>query len=464
MNNILDLFTIKSSKPAFIGEDIVLSFNDLSNISKSIGTYIINIGLKNKPVVIRMKSGPNMIAAFLGVLYAGCFYVPMDIEAPNERKMAIIGTVNPSLIITDELYAIISKTMINEDFLHKRRKTCIDTDPAYVVFTSGTTGKPKGIVASHRNVLDYIENLSNILHFDENTIFGNQAPLHLDACLKEIIPTIKYGASTYFIPRNLFMFPVKLLEYIVEKNINTICWVASALSLVAGLGGLDILKPDCINTIAFGGEVMPIKHFNEWKKALPHTRFVQLYGVTECTGMSAYHEADRLYEPHEKIPIGRAFPNTNIFLDENNEICIRGSGICLGYYKDPERTSKAFIQNPNSDFYDLIYKTGDIASINSNGEFEFVSRKDFQIKHMGYRIELTEIEAVAIGLLGVRQAAVIYSDEKIYLYYSGEPVEPILQYLKKYLPRYAVPQKIIQLDNLPQTTGGKIDRSKLKML
>ena len=260
------------------------------------------------------------------------------------------------------------------------------------------------------------------------------------------------------------MFPVKLLEYIIEKNINTICWVASALSIVAGLGGLSILKPTCLTMIAFGGEVMPIKHFNEWKNALPNTRFVQLYGVTECTGMSAYHEANRLYEPHEKIPIGRAFDNTDIFLDENNEICIRGSGLCLGYYKDPERTSRAFIQNPNSDFYDLIYKTGDIGYINDNGELEFVSRKDFQIKHMGYRIELTEIETVAMKLSGIRQTAAVYFNEKIYLYYSGEPIEPILRHIKKNLPRYAIPQKIIKLDNLPQTTGGKIDRNKLKGL
>ena len=461
MNNITDLLVIKSDKPSFISEDTALSFNDLSKISQSIGTYIIEKGLKKQPIIINMKPGPNMIAAFFGVLYAGCFYVPIDIEAPDERKRAIIETVNPALIINDDLYIEISKTKIDKNLLKQRRKTCIDTDPAYIVFTSGTTGKPKGIVTSHRNVLDYIENLSNILNFNENTIFGNQAPLHLDSCLKEIIPTIKYGATTYFIPRNLFMFPVKLLEYIIEKNINTICWVASALSLVAGLGGLDVLKPDCINTIAFGGEVMPIKHFNEWKKALPHTRFVQLYGVTECTGMSAYHEADRIYELHEKIPIGQAFDNTDIFLDENGEICIRGSGLCLGYYKDPERTASSFIQNPNSDFYDLIYKTGDIANINDNNELEFVSRKDFQIKHMGYRIELTEIESIAIKLSGIRQAAAIYSGEKIYLYYAGEPIEPILQYLKKTLPRYAIPQKIIKLDNLPQTTGGKIDRNEL---
>jgi non-ribosomal peptide synthetase component F len=342
-----------------------------------------------------------------------------------------------------------------------------------VVFTSGSTGTPKGVVATHRSVIDYIENLSEVMGFNEDTVFGNQVPLYVDACLKEIYPTLKCGASAYLIPPSLLMFPVKLVEYIVTHKINTVCWVVSAFTLVSGLGALGKNIPHTLHTVAFGSEVFPLKQFNQWRAALPEARFVHLYGPTEATGMSAYYEVDRTFKDGESIPIGKPFKNTDIFLltddsrspanGEPGEICIRGAGLCPGYYKDPEKTRASFIQNPLSDFPDIIYKTGDIGRYNESRELVFISRRDHQIKHMGHRIELAEIEWAASRCEGVGMVCAVFDGVKsrIVLYYTAEPEitsGDVAAYCKEALPRYMLPYAVIPLEAMPLTPNGKIDR------
>jgi len=335
---------------------------------------------------------------------------------------------------------------------------------------------PKGVTACHRSVVDYIEELSAVLEVDEHTVFGNQSPLYLDACLKELLPTIKFGATTYFIPKSLFMFPVKLIEYLNEHRINTICWVASALGLVAGLNTFAKVMPHTLRTIAFGSEVFAVKHLNQWRAAAPDAQFIHLYGPTEATGMSLFYKLDRDFAEGDAIPIGRPFPNTDILLiDENSneppqgqpgEICIRGTCLCLGYFNDPERTAAAFAQNPHAPYTDLMYKTGDLGYVGEDGNYYFLARKDHQIKHMGYRIELTEIEWVAMRIPGVQLACAIFDGEasRIVLYYMGDDTAPktaVQAALKADLPRYMLPHAIIPIPSLPQTPGGKIDRVQL---
>ena len=367
---------------------------------------------------------------------------------------------------------------VNEGALAEIENRAIDTDPIYIVFTSGSTGIPKGVLACHRSVIDYIENLSEILQVSENTVFGNQAPLYVDACLKEIYPTLKYGASTHLIPKQLFMFPVKLVEYLNAHKINTICWVVPALTLISSLGTFKTVVPETLRTIAFGSEVFPIKQFNLWKRQLPQTRFINLYGPTEATGMSCYYEAEREFSPDETIPIGRPFRNTEILLlDEENklaapgqagEICIRGTSLTLGYYKDFTRTDTAFVQNPlNNAYHELIYRTGDLGRYNERGELMFLSRKDYQIKHMGHRIELGEIEMLANKNGGVECSCCIFDKErsKMILYYVGAAEEvALLSDLKTRLPRYMLPGVIRRLDSIPLTTNGKINRLALMEL
>ncbi len=479
-------------KIAYANDEMGVTFQEVSVHSRAIGTFLNREGYDKKPIVVFMGKHPSTIIAFYGVIYSGNYYVSIDEEMPKHRIELIFESLKPEAVICDsETETLISslpfsgkvyryyemlQTLPDDEILLSIREKQIDIDPIYIVFTSGSTGVPKGVIACHRSVIDYIENLSEVLQINENTVFGNQTPLYVDACLKELYPTLKFGATAYLIPKNLFMFPLKLVEFLKDHNINTVCWVVSALTMISAFGALEKDVPQCLHTIAFGSEVFPIKQYNLWKKHLPNARFINLYGPTEATGMSCYYEVDREFEPDEMIPIGRPFHNTEILLlDEDNqlaspgeigEICIRGTSLTLGYYKNPEKTSEVFVQNPLNDAYpELIYRTGDLGRYNERKELMFVSRKDNQIKHMGHRIELGEIEIVANQMDEMKSACCIFDHKKkkIILYYVGDlTTAQTATYLKEKLPRYMIPNRIECLEEMPLTANGKIDRVLLK--
>ena len=495
-NNVLDyLDEIVNSKPdkiAFSDGIDKLTFREVFDLSRAVGTWIYQKGNYKEPIVVFMNKHPKMVTAFYGVVAAGCFYVPMDAEMPKMRIELIIKNLSAKMMICDRdtyetakelefegeiiVYDDICETQIDDQALACVRDSAIDTDLVYVVFTSGSTGIPKGVTGCHRSIIDYIEQLSEVLAFGEDTVFGNQAPLYFDACLKEIYPTLKFGATTYLLPRDLFLFPIKLVEFLNKYQINTICWVVSALTMISSLGTFDEAVPKYLHTVAFAGEVFPVKQFNRWKKVLPNAVFVNLYGPTEGTGVCCYYKIEREIHADEVIPIGKPFKNTAILLiNENNEeakdgecgeIYIRGTCVSHGYYKDMERTRNAFVQNPLNDAYpEIVYKTGDIGHFNKYGELVFVSRKDSQIKHMGHRIELGEIEAYANMLEEVELAGCIYDGnrDKIVLYYTGNSThKEVKNAIKDMLPGYMLPNRIIRLDKMPLTANGKIDRIELK--
>ena len=242
------------------------------------------------------------------------------------------------------------------------------------------------------------------------------------------------------------------------------------------MGTFDKAVPKYLHTVAFGSEVFPIKQFNLWRQALPKAQFTNLYGPTECTGMSCYYRVNREFGEDDMIPIGRPFKNTEILLlndedqpageGETGEICIRGTCVTLGYYRNPEKTKEVFVQNPLNDCYpELIYRTGDIGRYNEFGELVFVSRKDHQIKHMGHRIELGEIEVHVNQMAGIRMACCVYDKEreKIVLFYVGDAEgKDIIKGLKEKLPRYMIPNLVEKIEEMPLTANGKINRMELK--
>lgn len=497
-NHVLDYLegTVKRvpDKIAFANESEGLTFAQVYQQHRAIATFLADKGIYKEPVVVFMNKHPKTIVAFFGAIAGGNFYVPIDEEMPRVRIDLILDNLKPRAIICDEqtqeiaktfnfegeiyLYDEMIKTPVDEARLQHIHDVAIDTDPIYVVFTSGSTGIPKGVVACHRSVLDYIEQLSETLEFGEDTVFGNQTPLYFDACLKELYPTLKFGATTYLVPKSLFMFPIKLVEFLNEHKINTICWVVSALTMISAFGAFDKVKPEYLHTVAFGSEVFPIKQFRIWRSVLPNAKFTNLYGPTEGTGMCCYYKVDRDFELDEAIPVGRPFKNTEIILlnEENKraaagepgEICIRGTSLTMGYYNNPEKTSEAFVQNPlNTAYPELIYRTGDIGKFNERGELVFVSRKDYQIKHMGHRIELGEIEVNVNMMPEIRLSGCIYDNEKgkIVLFYVGDiETGELTKALKDKLPRYMIPNYVKKLDEMPLTPNGKINRVYLKEL
>jgi len=479
-------------KVAFANESEGVTFAEVYRNARSIGTFLNRRGYTREPVVVFMQKHPKTIVTFFGVVYSGSYYVPIDEEMPKHRIELIFKSLNPRVIICDEVteemvkefaytgqvyrYEQMIQTEPDEDMLGDIRRQAIDIDPVYIVFTSGSTGVPKGVMACHRSIIDYIESLSDVLEFNRETVFGNQTPLYFDACLKELYPTLKFGAATYLIPKSLFMFPVKLVEFLNEHKINTICWVVSALTMISAFKAFDKVKPEYLHTVAFGSEVFPIKQFKIWRETLPQVKFTNLYGPTEATGMCCYFKVDRDFEPDEVIPIGGPFRNTEILLlneqgqeakpGEPGEICVRGTSVTLGYYRNPEKTAEAFVQNPlNTAYPEVIYRTGDIGRRNARGELLFISRKDYQIKHMGHRIELGEIEVVVNQKDEIKSACCIFDDDKkkIVLYYVGEVTAvEVAVYLKEKLPRYMIPNVIRVLHTMPLTPNGKINRVLLK--
>lgn len=495
MINILEYLenTVKtySNKTAFANETDEITFGRIYENARKIGSYLYRNGHYKEPVVVFMKKHPDTITAFQGVIYAGCTYVPLDEEMPKHRIRLIFESLKPKAVICDDstfdivssmtecrLYRYNDMTAQNEDTeaLLYIRSRAIDIDPIYIVFTSGSTGVPKGVAACHRCVIDYIEALSGVLQVSDSTIFANQTPLYVDACLKEIYTVLKYGASAYLVPKEYFMFPLKLVDFLNKYRINTICWVVPALTIISSLGAFETEVPKYLKTIAFGSEVFPISQFNLWRKYVPDARYINLYGPTEATGMSCYYEVNREFSADEAIPIGKPFINKEILLlkddntlsgtGEEGEICIRGTSLTLGYYGDFQKTNEAFVQNPLNPYYpELIYRTGDIGRYNKDGDLMFISRKDHQIKHMGHRIELGEIDMVCSQLEGINSSCTIFEEKKkkLILYYSGKAeVITIIAYLKEKLPRYMVPSEVIPIKSLPLTLNGKINRLELK--
>ncbi len=494
--NVLDYLerTVKRlpNKVAFADKDGKLTFLEIYDHSQRVGSSLAKYNVERKPVVVFMKKSPEEIAAFLGVIYAGGYYVPIDEDMPKRRIELILENVNADCLIYDDSvlksvnslkfkgtilkYDDCINVNIDDVSLRRIRNSSQDLDPIYVLFTSGSTGVPKGVVGHHRAVIDYIESLSETLGFNEETIFGNQTPFYLDACMKEIYPTLKYGATTYIVPKELFMFPVKLVEYLNNHKVNTICWVVSALTMISAFSTFDIVRPQYLRVIAFGSEVFPIKQFNIWKNNIPNAEFYNLYGPTEATGMSCYYHATRLFEENETIPIGRPFKNTRILLlgeddkevmkGQTGEICILGTCITHGYYNNLEKTVESFTQNPtNHNYQEKMYRTGDIGKYDDVGNLVFVSRKDHQIKHMGHRIELGEIESDASSVEGVVSCCCVYIKDvdKIALFYVGDISKADLTVqLKDRLPRYMIPNSIIPVDSIPLTSNGKKDRKLLE--
>lgn len=478
---------------AYEDAEEAITFEETGRRAEILGTALTNAGVKSGTVAVYMRKSAAMVSSFFGAVACGCSYSPMDTAMPKERLKLILDTLKPAAILTTGefcdairdmgyqgiviLYEEALEQKADTGLLAERRRKVIDTDPLYIIFTSGSTGVPKGVVLPHRAVIDYVEWVTERFALGTQDVLGNQAELFFDLSVQDVFAPIACGCKTVFLPHGLFASPSALMEALKERQITVIVWAPSALCMIANLNGMEAVKPEGLRLVMFCGEVMPCRQLNYWIGQLPKVQFVNLYGPTETAEVCTYYVIDRKFEDSEMLPIGIPCENTDILvLNEENrpvqgtevgELCVRGTSLALGYYRNPEKTAEAFVPNPcNSCYPELIYRTGDLVYYGEDHNLMYVSRKDFQIKHLGYRIELGEIETVAGLLEGVQDCACVYDERKkrIVLFYTGETWEnaAFKERLSGRLPHYMIPNRIFHLDAMPYNRNGKTDRKVLK--
>ena len=480
---------------AIVDKDRSFTFAELEYRAKQCAARIIQrADVLREPVAVFLPKSAEVVFADLGIVYSGNIYVNLDVHSPAQRIRGILDQTRPVLIITSRSMAAkldlpdARLLFIEEIFgdqgefdparLRERLEHVIDTDPLCIINTSGSTGIPKGVVLSHRSTIDFMDWCFERLQLDAPARIGSLSPFHFDIYTLELNYCLAKGATLVIIPEELAIFPAQIVKFLSEKAISFIFWVPSIMVNISRQELLEGFHLPALKTVFFAGEVFPMKHLNRWRRALPGARFVNLYGPIEITVDCTYFLVDREFGDDEVLPIGFPCRNTDVLIlnernelcaaGERGELCVRGTSLAMGYWNDPEKTARAFVQNPlNTRYPELIYRTGDIAYTNERGEIVLVGRRDFQIKHLGYRIELSEIEYQVLRIGGIANACVTYNRERqeITLYYEASRPDltpgAIRTELLKIFPKYMLPTVFHQLDELPRNPNGKIDRNAL---
>lgn len=482
---------------AFVDQEKEYNWEEVRRRALSVAGHIEKIISGGKqPIAVCMEKSADMVVAFLGIAYSGNFYSPITPDMPAARIEKILDVLKPSLfVVSREFYNkgeenridYNSPTLFMEDIVddstdeQKAEQFAgrnLDTDILFVLFTSGSTGVPKGVANTHRAIMNHIRWFTERFGITEEDSFGNQSPLYFDNSNLDIYSAVKTGAAVYIIPTELFYQPAKLLKYLADKKISTIFWVPSAMIMVSRLKAFkNINISETLKRAIFCGEVMPNKQLNLWRQYLPDVIYANFYGPTEISIACTYYVVDRNFSDEEPLPIGNPIPNYEIMvLDEENriivdpgkqgELCVRGTSVAAGYYNNPEKTAAVFVQNPLQTAYEeKIYRTGDIVKYNERHELMYLSRKDFQIKHLGHRIELGEIEVAAASLEGISLCCCLYDEKRkqIVLFVEGEFTKDwINTSLKELIPDYMLPNRVVCEEKISLNANGKIDRIGLK--
>lgn len=484
LKNTVNLYP---DKICCIDDNEKITYKELDELSDAVALNLSKMVKRSTPVPLIMKKSCKALILMWGIIKAGCCYVVIDGNQPNVRIESILNTLNASHVICEN--DITKKVpsysgrmlgfdeLVTSDGEQFAGVETIDTDPLYVMFTSGSTGTPKGVLVSHRNVVDFIDIFTELFDFNSEDIIGNQAPWDFDVSVKDIFSAIKTGATLRLIPKKYFSLPMDLAKLLDEDKVTTLTWAVSALVILSSRGILEEYTPKYVNKVIFSGEVMPAKQYNIWRKCYPDAKFINIYGPTEITCNCTYYDVKGFYGEEEVIPMGRPIPNERVFLldDEDKlvtedmtsvpgEVCVSGTAVTMGYFNNPQETAKRFVQNPlNKLFDEKIYRTGDLAYYNEAGDLCFSSRKDFQIKHMGHRIELSEIERCINGFEGIHMSCCLYENEEITAFVEGESEEKaLITHLRKNLPVFMIPARFIFVPSMPFNNNGKIDRKALK--
>ena len=500
-------------RPAIWARGRSLTYRELEERSNQLAHLLRERGLrKGDRVGFFFPKALESVAAMFGILKAGGVYVALDPGAPAQRVEYIVGNCGMRGLVTTgaklagldarQIPTVEFSVLVDENAVAESPSQVpwsalssfpgshppeplqpTTADLAYIIYTSGSTGRPKGVMLTHQNALTFVEWCAGEFQVTHEDHLSNHAPLHFDLSVFDVYNAIEAGACAYMIPEDVQLFPASLARFIATQQISIWYSVPSALVFLILHGKLSTLDLSRLRIVLFAGEVFPLKYLRQLAEIVPHADLYNLYGPTE-TNVCTYYKVDRpTLASLERLPIGRACPNTEVFAvdDEDRviaepgregELYVRGPAVTPGYWGDADKTHAVVVPNRfQPHFEEKVYRTGDLVRLRAGGDYDFLGRRDNQIKSRGYRIELGEIEAVLLAHIGVREAAVVaIPDEEIGARLRGYisthngavlTVTELTEHCASRLPQYMIPERIEVCEILPKTSTGKIDRVKL---
>lgn len=483
MKNLFDMFMRTwadgQDKKAILTEKTGYTFSEYMTSARKIAGFLLKGHYDlTKPFLVLIDDSAYDLFTFMGILGAGGYYVAVNYKTPKDRLERILNRYDFAGILSSQKSSVpaldvqdMIETSEEADFADLNKS--IRTDPAFGMFTSGSTGEPKLVIKSHGSVLDQCRNFNALFDFNSDDVFGNQVSFEFDSSCKSVFLSISNGAAIALIPPGYFMFPKKIIDLINGYRATILIWSTFALRIMENFKAFSYNTIPSVRKIMFSGEILPKRTALYWMEH-SDAAFYNLYAPTEVSFNCLYHKVTK-EDDLLNIPAGEVVPGSKVYVlndhnmpckeGEEGEIFVGGEALAMGYFDDPEKTEASFVQNPLQNKYkEIFYKTGDFGVIR-NGMVYFKGRADNQIKHLGYRIELGEIENRINALEGVRISAAVFEKDKelISVFYEGDVSEKdMLKAIKTALPRYMMPKKIIKLDVMPLNRNNKVDRNRLK--
>ena len=482
-------------KTAFYDDQGSLSYAQLRDTARRIGSRLSAVCPPGQPVALLLDSRSiRNIPAMFGVLYAGCAYAPLDIAMPAERLRLLLNLLRPAAVLTDEKgkralaacdlkdvpqveYAAAVSAETDEAALAAIRRQASVYDPMSVLYTSGSTGIPKGSIQTHFSYVTWAEATNEVYGFTEDMVFGNQSPFFYANSVLDVISPVSLGATVYLLPAGVLTFPKRMIACLRDQHVTCLCMTPSSFINIVNAG---VLAPGCLPELRWGimsGESMPWPPLKTWMDATPGADWWHYYGSTEAFSV-AVGRVEKNHEAGQRLPVGKPFSLVHIlFLDEDGneaaagepgEMLISSPWIAWGYHRDAERTNASWVVDPlKKGWQEKFFRTGDVGYLLPDGQLMVLGRRDNQIKHKGYRMELGEVEAALRSVEGIREGCVLYDREndRIFAFYAGGPDEKELKKrLGTSLARYMLPDVFVRLGEMPHTGTMKIDRNQLKQM
>jgi amino acid adenylation domain-containing protein len=480
-------------RPAVASDGCLLTYEELDRLSNKMARALLRLGVApgDRVGILAPKSAAAVVGIY-GALKAGGCYVPLDPKAPAGRLSHIVRDSGAAVIVADDARAslaadlapaqgvvIVPSDAVAGESAEPLAEGAIETDLAYILYTSGSTGTPKGVMISHRSSLTFVEWAGAAAGLSEQDRVCSPAPLHFDLSVFDIFAACRVAACLTVLPDGAATFPVSIARWLEAERISVWYSVPSVLTLLACYGNLRQFDLSGLRTVIFAGEVFPPKHLARLMAELPHSRYLNWYGPTETNVITAF-EVPAGGAGARPAPIGKACANTEVFAvtsegrrvsqpGEVGELYVRGPALMRGYWGQPAKTSEVLVRNPfRTDYDELVYRTGDLVTLEPTGDYAYLGRRDSMVKVRGYRVELGEVEATLYRHPAIREAAVLpVPDEllgsRLRAIVTADGAgnltrEDVLDHCRQWLPSYMVPDMVEFRETLPRTSTGKVDR------